>query len=55
MNKKKVIEKIGEENWKAFLEWMRGQTIGFDKGVPDYYDWDVDKFIHVKRLKKVKK
>jgi len=45
MNKKQVINKIGKENWKDFLIFMRGQTIGFDKGIADYYDCDVDCFI----------
>ena len=33
MIKEQVIEKIGEENWKLFKEFMVGQTIGFDKGL----------------------
>lgn len=44
MNKKQVIEKIGEENWDKFQKFMKGQTVGFDKGVIDYYEDDVDNF-----------
>jgi hypothetical protein len=45
MNKKQVIEKIGKENWERFNTFMIGQTIGFDKGVVDYYECDVDVFV----------
>lgn len=45
MNKKEVIKKIGKENWKNFQKFMTGQTVGFDKGITDYYEWDVDVFV----------
>lgn len=48
MNKKQVIEKIGKENWDKFCIFMVGQTIGFDKGVVDYYECDVNKFVSIK-------
>lgn len=48
MDKKQVINKIGKENWDDFQEFMTGQTVGFDKGVIDYYECDVDRFRPVK-------
>ncbi len=45
MNKEQVIEKIGKKNWKAFLKFMAGQTVGFDKGIIDYYECDVNRFV----------
>lgn len=45
MNKKEVIELIGKENWKEFLEFMKGQTVGVNSdGSTDYYDEDVKRF-----------
>ena len=44
MNKKEVIERIGEKNWNKFTEFMRGQTVGLIDGKCDYYKWDVEKF-----------
>jgi len=41
MNKKQVIALIGKEKWKDFQKFMKGQTVGFDKGIIDYYDEDV--------------
>ena len=46
MNKKQVLAKIGKENWKLFKDFMAGQTVGFDKGIIDYYDCDVQNFIN---------
>ena len=46
MNKEQVITKIGKERWKDFLKFMEGQTIGFDKGIADYYECDVNSFIN---------
>ena len=45
MNKEQVINKIGKENWKDFVKFMKGQTVGLDKGVIDYYECDVNKFV----------
>lgn len=45
MNKEQVTAKIGKENWKDFQKFMKGQTVGFDKGGEiDYYECDVSKF-----------
>lgn len=45
MTKKEVIAKIGKGNWKAFEDWMYGQTHGLtDDGKADYYAWDVASF-----------
>ena len=45
MTKQEVIKKIGKENWDAFLDWMRGQTVAFINGEVHYYDCDVEAFI----------
>ena len=46
MNKEEVIAKVGKENWKKFLEFMRGQTVGLNKDRShDYYEWDVENFL----------
>ena len=44
MNKEEVIEVIGEKNWDKFCEFMTGQTVGFDNGIIDYYECDVNRF-----------
>lgn len=45
MTKKEVIRRIGESNWKAFMQWMWGQTISMDdKGQADFYEDDVEAF-----------
>lgn len=43
---KLVIEAGGkvEDLW----EWMRGQTCGLIDGVPDFYDYDIERFIRYK-------
>ncbi len=48
MNKEEVIKMIGKENVKDFGKFMRGQTVGFDKGIIDYYECDVLKFLNQK-------
>jgi len=45
MNKEKVIEMIGKGNWGRFTKFMEGQTVGFDKGIIDYYECDVLHFV----------
>jgi len=46
LNKKQVIEKIGKENWKEFLNFMVGQTVGLNlDGSTDYYGCDVENFL----------
>lgn len=46
LNKKQVIEKIGKQNWKAFEEFMTGQTAGANPdGSTDYYECDVENFL----------
>lgn len=45
MNKKEVIELIGKENWKEFLKFMKGQTVGVNPdGSTNYYTFDVERF-----------
>ena len=51
MNKKQVITLIGKEKWKDFQKFMTGQTVGFDKGVIDYYDVDVKIYKCVENMK----
>jgi hypothetical protein len=47
MNEKEVKKEIGEDNWDAFLEWMRGQTVGMNEdGTTDFYECDVRAFKH---------
>jgi len=41
---KEVIERIGEERLDDFFKFMCGKTIGFDNGVEDYYECDVEIF-----------
>lgn len=46
MRESEIKKLIGKKNWKPFLEWMRGQTVGvYDDGEINYYPWDVDKFV----------
>ena len=45
MNKEQVIALIGEERWEDFQKFMAGQTVGFDKGIIDYYECDVNRFV----------
>lgn len=47
MNKEDVINKIGKGNWSNFCKFMAGQTVGFQNGVIDFYEHDVDKFIRL--------
>jgi len=49
MNKEQVIKKIGKERWKDFSNFMRGQTVGFDKGIIDYYECDVNRFMSLEK------
>ncbi len=45
MTEKQVKKYIGKKNWKDFMKWMGGQTIGLDKkGNTIYYDCDVEAF-----------
>lgn len=47
MTRKQVETKLKENNlkWSVFSKWMCGQTMGIVDGEPDYYDWDVERFI----------
>lgn len=46
MNKKQVIEKIGKSRWKAFSDFMKGQTVEINTdGSTEYYEWDVENFL----------
>lgn len=42
---KKLLKKHNIE-WRDFLEFMFGQTIGIKNGKPDFYEWDVERFIN---------
>ena len=54
MRKEEVIEKIGEENWKAFAEFMFGQTMGINPdGSTDFYECDVENFLYKLRTGKL--
>ena len=54
MRKEEVIEKIGKENWEAFCEFMFGQTVStYPDGKTDFYDCDVENFIHKMKTGKV--
>lgn len=54
MKKEEVIEKIGKENWKAFAEFMFGQTFSiYPDGSTDYYSCDVDNFIYKQKTGKL--
>ena len=46
MNKEEVIEKIGEENWEKFGKFMFGQTFRMVAGKADYFECDVENFLH---------
>lgn len=36
-------------DWKVFMRWMRGQTVGIrPDGKEDIYDYDVNRFIRMK-------
>lgn len=46
MNEQEVLKAIGKGRWKAFLEFMRGQTVGLNEdGSMDYYEHDVQNFL----------
>ncbi|MFH0715060.1 MAG: hypothetical protein V1847_04670 [Candidatus Diapherotrites archaeon] len=46
LNKQQVIEKIGKKKWKAFLKFMKGQTIQRNAdGSENFYEWDVENFL----------
>ena len=47
MNIIEVKNKIGQENWDKFVIFIRGQTVGFDKGIVDFYECDVNKFMSI--------
>ena len=49
MKKEDIIKKIGKRGWKQFEEFMRGQTVGINKGGSiDYYEKDVENFLRPK-------
>lgn len=46
MTEAQVKEKIGENNWEKFMEFMHGQTTGVNRdGSADFYECDVDMFL----------
>ena len=46
MNKKKIVDRIGKNRWKAFQKFMAGQTVGkYQNGSIDYYEQDVKNFL----------
>ena len=52
MREQEVKDLIGEENWEAFDQWMRGNTIGYnsDRSV-NYYEVDVTTFLRIQDTK----
>jgi hypothetical protein len=45
MNKKEIIKKIGSNNWKKFINYIRGQTVNINTdGTIDYNTCDVERF-----------
>jgi hypothetical protein len=52
MNKNEVIKLIGKENIEDFSKFIAGQTVGFEKGQVDYYEWDVKKFMRLKNIRR---
>jgi len=45
MTEQQAKNLIGRNNWKKFMVWMRGQTVGVNEdGSTDYYDHDVMAF-----------
>ena len=54
MNDWEVKKRLEDNNlsWADFQKWMIGQTITvLENGESEYYDWDVNLYIHFK-LKK---
>lgn len=48
------VKKLLEENkltWRKFKEWMYGQTYAMIDGEPDYYEWDVERFVRNQRCR----
>lgn len=46
LTQEEVVEKIGEDRWDEFAEWMGGQTGAVaDDGTFLYYPSDVERFI----------
>ena len=46
----KNLLKQNNYDWKEFLEFMEGQTVGiYPNGETDFYDKDVDRFIIFKK------
>lgn len=42
---------IGAKNWKRFLRWMAGQTVGMNEdGSTDWYENDVRRFAEGERV-----
>lgn len=47
LTKEEVKSKIGNENWSAFLKFMRGQTGELSpSGELLFYEGDVENFLH---------
>ena len=45
MTEAEVMDRIGEENWDKFLEFMVGQTVGSNEdGSFDFFECDVENF-----------
>ena len=47
MSSQQVKQLLKENNllWDDFIEWMFGQTVAIINGEPDYYEYDVMRFI----------
>lgn len=50
MTEKEARDRVGEEQWGEFLDWMQGQTVGLKDGEVDYYEYDVDRYVRGKRV-----
>lgn len=48
MLKKEVIKELKKHNlkWEDFIDFMLCQAAGIKNDEPDYYEWDVKRFIN---------
>ena len=42
----KKLLKSKSLKWSDFIKWMNGQTVGGTPNDPDYFEWDVERFIN---------
>lgn len=51
MTEKEARDRVGEERWGNFVEWMEGQTVGvYPDGSTNWYEYDVDRYARGKRV-----